>query len=274
MRKAPETVLLVDAGNTRVALGLAVGSRLLRRRLYMPTRGCGRSAIRAAIKGLAAGRRLDGGILACVAPSVSQQWMAEMSAAAGTVVAVRPGMKLDIEFDYPAIETLGADRMINASEAARTYGAPVIAADFGTAVTFDVVSKNKVFLGGVILPGWDLFGEYLAVKTERVPCVSAEEYRLFARKREPLSVGRNTKEAVCAGMFFGWRGMVKEIVSAIKRELKTRAVPVCITGGAASYVGAALDIPNVVVDATLTLRGLARAYQLNKPSSASGSAMR
>lgn len=260
----PETVLLADVGNTSVSLGLAAGSKLLRRRIVLPTHGCGRSAIRAAIMGLAAGRKLDGGILACVVPKVSQQWMAEMSAAAGNILAVQPGLRLDVELDYPDVETLGADRMVNASEAARRCGAPVIAADFGTATTFDVVSSGNAFIGGVILPGWPLMGEYLASRTARVPAVTAGDFRKFLKSGEHAAIGRNTVDAVCSGMFSGWRGIIREVVAAIRGDSRARKAALCVTGGFAPLAVAGLDIP-FVMDLNLTLRGLARIYRLNKP---------
>jgi type III pantothenate kinase len=103
---------------------------------------------------------------------------------------------LGVGIDYPKPETIGADRLANAAAAVALYGSPAIVVDFGTAVTFDVISAAGDYAGGVIAPGLNAMTDYLHNRTALLPRVSL---------REPhRAIGRSTVEAMRSGAIHGY----------------------------------------------------------------------
>lgn len=161
---------------------------------------------------------------------------------------VGPGLDLGIGIGYPCPEEIGADRLANTVACFHLVGAPAIVVDFGTAVTFDVLSEAGDYLGGVIAPGLPAMTDYLHEKTALLPRVELAE--------PPRAVGQSTREAMLAGAVFGYRGLIREIVSQIRREAfgGSRCLLVA-TGGHAELIGAGLPLFDRI-DPLLTLRGL------------------
>ena len=151
-----------------------------------------------------------------------------------------------IRLDYPRPETIGADRLADAVGAVARYGAPVLVMDFGTALTAAVVTKDRVWRGGVIAPGFPLMRDYLFERTAKLP-------RMKIGSGRAPKIGRSTEEAMRFGALVGYRGMVREIVAELKRNFKTRFKLVA-TGGFARWVLKDLDLP-FDIDPTLTLYG-------------------
>ena len=215
-----------------------------------------RRDISARIPKLMRGRNVVGAVIASVAPRVNIIWQSvlERCCEKGRVIWLNHKAKLGIPLTYPRPETLGADRLANACAAAALYGAPVIVADFGTAVTFDVITAKDGFIGGIIAPGIPLMFSYLSEKTALLPGIQPGPVRNM--------VGKNTHEAVRLGALWGYSGLVKSILGNLKTGLKGQKVKVCATGGYATWVlkGAGLRIP---VDPLLTLKGLGRIFELN-----------
>jgi type III pantothenate kinase len=153
---------------------------------------------------------------------------------------------LGMGIDYPEPEKIGADRLANAVGVLARHGAPAIVIDFGTAVTFDVISAEPAYCGGVIAPGLGAMSGYLPQKTALLPSIELEE---------PASaIGKSTEHAMQVGAVFGYRGLVREIIGKIRAELA--GMPKIIaTGGDAELI--AKGLPEIqAVDADLTLEGL------------------
>jgi len=153
---------------------------------------------------------------------------------------------LNIALDYPKPETIGADRLADAAGAVARYGAPVLIMDFGTALTAAVVTRDRVWRGGVIAPGFPLMRDYLFERTAKLP-------RMRIGSGRAPKIGRSTEEAMRFGALVGYRGMVREIVTELKRNFKADFRLVA-TGGFAKWVLKDLDLP-FVIDPTLTLYG-------------------
>jgi type III pantothenate kinase len=153
---------------------------------------------------------------------------------------------LGLGIDYPQPQEIGADRLANAVGVLTRHGVPAIIIDFGTAVTFDVVSAAPAYCGGVIAPGLGAMSGYLPRNTALLPIIQLEE---------PASViGKSTVHAMQAGAVFGYRGLVKEIISQIRSELFGRA-KIIATGGDAALI--ARGVPEIdIVDPDITLDGL------------------
>jgi type III pantothenate kinase len=156
--------------------------------------------------------------------------------------------RLNVRIDYPRPHTIGADRLANAVAVTELYGTPAIVIDFGTAVTFDIVSGGAAYIGGVIAPGLEAMTNFLYHRTALLP-------RIWLR--EPRSaIGKTTRDAMLVGAVVGYRGLVEEILGRIIAEkFRGKRVHVVATGGYADLLAA--KIPEVhAVRQNLTLEGL------------------
>jgi type III pantothenate kinase len=164
-------------------------------------------------------------------------------------------LKLGVAIDYPEPQSIGADRLANAAAVADLYGCPAIVLDFGTAVTFDVISERRSYVGGVIAPGLEAMTNFLYQRTALLPRLSLKEPK--------RAVGKSTIEAMRSGAVFGYRGLVREILARIRAEQFARKkVVVVATGGYARLIAGVL--PEIgVIRPHLTLEGLRIVGNLN-----------
>ena len=173
---------------------------------------------------------------------------------------VAPGVKTGINIRYDNPRELGSDRIANAVAAYELYGGPCIFIDFGTATTFGVVDKEGSFLGGTICPGIKLSSEALVTGTAKLP--------RFELNRPDSVIGRTTLSNLQSGMFYGYVGLVRNIVRKIRQELGEDAYVVA-TGGMALMIA---DESNVIdkLDGLLTLKGLRLIYERNRTEGEKG----
>lgn len=242
-----KTTLVIDIGNTSTSLAVARGLKLsnIQRTPSMEPALRLRTVPERAV-------------IASVKPGVNPRWVWFLKGqGVKEFLWVSCQTNLGIPVSYPKPETIGADRLANACEAAAVYGAPVIVCDFGTALTFDIVKKKEGYVGGIICPGLPLMFDYLAEKTALLPHIKPV--------KTTHVLGRSTEEAMRIGAHLGYLGMVKEILAQLRKELGHH-VKVCATGGFAGWVFEGWDHP-VPVDPQLTLKGLARIALLNDPDS-------
>jgi len=164
-------------------------------------------------------------------------------------------LKLVVGIDYPAPESIGADRLANAAAVAALYGCPAIVVDFGTAVTFDIVSARRNYIGGVIAPGLEAMTNFLYQRTALLPKLSLKEPR--------RAIGRSTIGAMLSGAVFGYRGLVREILARIRaEEFPRKKLHIVATGGYARLIAA--QLPEITaVRPHLTLEGLRIIANLN-----------
>ncbi len=233
--------LLVDVSNSFTKLAFASTKRLgATERIRTPSLKA--SALQKVIRRQAVAR-----IVVC---SVVPQKNALIRNAAGRipVTFVNARSALGVGVDYPQPRTIGADRLANAAAVAELYGCPAVVVDFGTAVTFDVVSAERCYIGGVIAPGLEAMTSYLFNKTALLPKLTLSEPR--------RAVGKSTRAAMMSGAVFGYRGLVKEILTKISREAFGRKkARVIATGGYARLI--AEKMPEIdAVHPHLTLEGL------------------
>ncbi len=162
--------------------------------------------------------------------------------------------RLGVGIEYPKPRSIGADRLANAASAAVFYGTPCVVVDFGTAVTFDILSAEKKYVGGVIAPGLEAMTDYLHQRTALLPKISLIE--------PPGPIGKSTKHAMLAGAIYGYRGLVKNILAEIRAKLGTRPFKVVATGGYAELIAA--GVPEIAeIHPNLTLEGLRLIGSLN-----------
>jgi len=240
-------ILLVDIGNTNTHLGLANERRVVRCWEF-PTRDVmRRPRLRLA--------KVSGAIIGSVVPAA----VGPMQRAVRRTYGVEPLLvshKLDlgIGIRFPRPEQIGADRLANAVSIALRHGAPAIGVAFGTALVFDIISARAEYLGGVIAPGLAAMTDYLYQKTALLPKIKLHEPK--------QAIGRSTIEAMEVGAVVGYRGLVREILAAVRRELGAKKPVVVGTGAYARLIAARL--PEIArVDDKLTLEGLRIIYLRN-----------
>ena len=169
-------------------------------------------------------------------------------------LVVRAGVKtgVRIRMDNPA--EVGADRIVDAAAAHHLYGGPVIIVDFGTATTFDTVSREGDYLGGAIAPGLSTAAESLYIQAAMLPRVELT--------RPERAIGTNTIAAMQSGLVFGYVGLIEGIIARIQQELGEKA-KVVATGGYAELIAKETSVIDVV-NTDLTLIGLRLIYLMNQ----------
>lgn len=231
-------LLLVDAGNTAVKFASVARAgakpELLR---SVPTSELTASTAKRASAGM------KSAVVCSVVPSVSR--ILKRAFPAAKFIGPRTPLGFRTSADR---RTIGADRLAGVAGAHARYGGNVLVVSFGTAATFDVLDARGVHRGGAIAPGWKIFAGILSGRTEQLPRTSAGKPRRL--------IGRNTREALAAGVSGGYAAMVSQLVAGMKREAKTDKLRVMFTGGDAGLV-AELTGLEVVTDPLLTLRGIA-----------------
>lgn len=244
-------VAVIDVGNTSTAIGLW-SDGAVSRVSHIDGGVRARSEDCAAALRKAARGGIDGAMLASVVPAVNAAWKRlvrrELGCDLPRVSCDRP---MDVSIDYPEPRTIGDDRLADACGGVRRYGAPLIIADFGTALTFDVVTRDRRYIGGAITPGLPLMTDYLYERTAQLPRVTL--------KGECPSIGRSTMEAMRIGAQIGYQGIVREITSYLRRSQRERFRLVA-TGGYAGWALAGSGLA-YTVDPTLTLYGIGCIYE-------------
>ena len=241
-------ILLLDIGNTHTHVGLADECRV-RHHFDLPTAGwfAGPAGIEK-LRREVGQRPIAGAAVCSVVPRATQLARRAVRRLWGQdALTVTPRHLPGIGVNYPRPATIGPDRLANAVAVRHHYGAPAIVIDFGTAVTFDVLDARSNYVGGIIAPGLAAMTDYLHEKTALLP-------RIRIREVDRV-IGRSTGEAMRIGAVRGYRGLVRELLAALRRELGSRTVHVVATGGYARLMAAGL--PGIqAVDPLLTLEGI------------------
>lgn len=238
----PHRFLLVDNSNSFTKLALSDDDRILQRR-KLPTPALSDDSLTKTLRGW----KFDRAIICSVVPK-KLKLLVDFLHNQVPVLTLSSKLDLGIGIDYPKPASIGGDRLANAIAAAELHGAPAVVVDFGTAVTFDVLSADRKYVGGVIAPGLEAMTDYLHQRTALLPKITLAE---------PVSViGRSTKEAMLAGAVHGYRGLISQILTEIRAELKAgKKLHIVATGGYADLIAAKLPaLKNVNPD--LTLEGL------------------
>ena len=240
-------LLLFDIGNTNTHVGLANDRRVVKQ-TNIPTAGWFNGTAVKLVRKFSGHATLDGVALCSVVPHATPLvhqttrvlWKLN-------VFELTPKTLRGMGIDYPKPDTIGPDRLANAIAARHRFGAPVVVLDFGTAVTLDVVNRAGNYAGGVIAPGLAAMTDYLHEKTALLPRIKIREIK--------TSIGKSTEEAMLVGAVHGYRGLVRELIGELRRELKVKRLPVVATGGYAKLM--ASKLPEIsAVEPNLTLEGL------------------
>ncbi len=240
-------ILLFDIGNTHTHLGLADGKRVIKQTDISTLAWLGGGAA-AQVKKFIGAAKIDGAVLCSVVPRVTPRVKRFVRATWKLdALELTPTTIRGVGIDYPKPKSIGPDRLANAVAAKFHFGAPVVVVDFGTAVTFDVVNSKGDYVGGIIAPGLAAMTNYLHEKTALLPKIEIREVK--------SAIGKSTEHAMLVGAVHGYRGLVRELIGQLKRELRVKKLPVVATGGYAKLIAAKL--PEIsAVEPDLTLEGL------------------
>src|SRR5437868_4795367 len=214
--------LLIDISNSFTKLAFASPTRLSRT-FRIRTRDLSVAYVSRLLKE----RNAESVVVCSVVPDKNRA--VATAARSRQLLWLTASINLGVGVEYPVPETIGADRLANAAAVAVLYGCPAVVVDFGTAVTFDIVSERKCYIGGVIAPGLEAMTTFLYQRTALLPELSL---------KEPTSaIGKSTAAAMMAGAVYGYRGLVREILQRIKAERFARQkLKVVATGGYASLI--------------------------------------
>jgi len=247
-------ILLLDIGNTHTHLGLANARRVVRQ-MNVPTRAWFTGSAAAVVKRFVGGAALDGVALCSVVPKATPRVRrAVRQLFRHECLELTPKTLVGVGIDYPRPTSIGPDRLANAVAVRHLFGAPAVVVGFGTAVAFDVVNRAGNYAGGIIAPGLSAMTDYLHEKTALLPRIKIRDVRAV--------VGKSTQEAMLIGAVHGYRGLVRELIGQLKRELRAPRLPVVATGGYAKLMAAGLPEITAVLP-TLTLEGLRLVWLAN-----------
>lgn len=170
---------------------------------------------------------------------------------------VGPGIKTGINIKYDNPKEVGADRIVNAVGGFDKYGGPLIIVDFGTAITFDVISRCGDYLGGIITPGIKIATDALFSKTAKLPKVEIA--------KPDRVIGKNTINSIQSGIVYGYAGLIDSIIERIIDEMKVEKedMKIIATGGFANLISSE-SIYIQGIDGLLTMEGLRIIYERNK----------
>jgi type III pantothenate kinase len=253
-------LLAVDVGNTQTVFGLFEDDQLRADWRVATRREVTGDEIGLLLRALFDERGLEseevhGVIVSSVVPDLNATMAEAMRRfCRAEPLFIGPGVKTGMPILYENPHEVGADRIVNAVAAVARYGTPIIVLDFGTATTFDVVSRDGEYLGGVIAPG-------LAISAEALFERAARLHRVDLR-RPPRVIGRTTEQSLQAGLFLGYASLVEGLVARIREELGEPA-KVIATGGLAASFAPAVGCFDAV-DPGLTLEGLRRIWERNQ----------
>lgn len=233
--------LLIDNSNSRTKFALASETHGPELVGWLPTREISPKTLDESLSKIG----WQASVICSVVPDkrqILESWLTQR----GPIHILGAHSPIECRIDYPQADQIGADRLANAAGVVSMGKIPAIVIDFGTAVTFDVISSQAAYCGGAIAPGLGAMSAYLPEHTALLPQIEPREPR--------NAIGKTTEEAMQSGAVYGYRGMVKEILRKLSLEMDGKP-HVIATGGDAALISAGVcEIDEV--DPMITLQGI------------------
>ncbi len=252
-------LLAVDVGNTQTHFGAFRGEELVEHWRFATVRKSTADELGAALSSLLELRGyrfedLTASIVSSTVPQLEPEWT-EMAQRylRHQMHAVGPGTRTGMAIRYDNPREIGADRLVNAVAIRERFGGLAVCVDFGTATTFDVVSRDGDYLGGSLMTGIEISLEALSDRGARLPKIDLAPPRTV--------IGKNTIDAIRSGVVYGYAGAIDAILRRLFDELEERG-EVIATGGLAHLVVPYTEEIDEVDD-LLTLTGLRLLHERN-----------
>lgn len=239
-------LLAIDIGNTNISLGVFKVERLLKR-YRIPTN---EKTYFKHLKRIFREYKIKDAIACSVVPESTRILDRELTKILGAKPKITGSSVLvPIKNLYRIPRQVGQDRLVNAYAGIILYGTPLVVIDFGTAITFDVISRRGEYLGGMILPGLQISLDALSNRTALLPRVKLAEPKEF--------IGRDTKNSMISGVVYGFASLANELTLHIKKIIgkKTKIIG---TGGDIELINRYCSFNQL--DKDLTLKGLNFVY--------------
>jgi type III pantothenate kinase len=252
-------LLVVDVGNTQTHFGTFEGERLLEHWRFATVRQSTADELGAALSNLLELRgmrldQLDASIVSSTVPQLGPEWTEMAERYLGHQMrVVGPGIRTGMPIRYDNPREIGPDRLVNAVAAYERLGGPCIVVDFGTAVTYDPVSTEGEYLGGIIFPGVEISLEALTERAAALPKIDLIAPRSL--------IGKTTIDAIRSGIVYGYAAQVDGIVARLREELGAEAAAIATGGLAHVIVPFTSSIDSI--DDLLTLTGLRLLHERN-----------
>ena len=243
-------ILAIDIGNTIIHLGLMKGTRV-KKRFILETHANPQvlSKQLSVILRKVQSSKISRAAICSVVPAKTKSVETCIKKVLGlSSVVIGRNLVVPLTNRYRNPKQVGQDRLVGAYAALKMYGAPAIVIDFGTAITFDVVSAKKEYLGGIIVPGIRLSAESLFNKTALLPRIKIQCPRSL--------IGRDTQTSILSGLFYGYGALSSGLIERISQSIKGKP-KVIITGGHLKLVERFISRQVHVVDPDLVFHGLA-----------------
>jgi len=240
-------LLAIDIGNTNISLGLFRNERLLSR-YDIPTK---QISYLPDFKKIFNKNKIDDVIICSVVPKSTIILKKELKKLLDKKpIIIGKDIIVPIKNLYRKPKQVGQDRLVNAYAGAKIYSTPLIVVDFGTAITFDVISKHKEYLGGMILPGLEISLDVLATRTALLPKIKLNKPKEF--------IGRDTRNSMLSGIVYGFAALTDNLAERIKNRIG-KSAKVIGTGGNIQLIGKYCK-SIYKIDRDLTLKGLNLIY--------------
>jgi len=256
---ASGVLLVVDVGNTQTHFGTFEGTELTQHWRFATVRESTSDELGAKLANLLALRglrfeALEGSIVSSTVPQLGAEWRQVGETYLGhRMLVVGPGIKTGMPIRYENPREIGADRLVNAVAAYERVHDACVVVDFGTAITFDPVSHDGEYLGGVIAPGVEISMEALTERAAALPKIDLVPPRSV--------IGKTTVDAIRSGVVYGFAGQVDGIVRRLREELGPETTTIATGGLASSIVPYTEQVDEV--DDLLTLTGLRLLHERN-----------
>ncbi|MBU1997913.1 MAG: type III pantothenate kinase [Candidatus Omnitrophota bacterium] len=241
-------LLAIDIGNTFIALGLFHKKRLIRKyTILTPEKNYSLK-----LRNILLRHKVNNALICSVVPKATKKMATILKRAnLKKILILGKNLTVPIKNLYRNPKQVGQDRLVNAYAAIILYGAPVIVIDSGTAITFDIISAKKEYLGGMILPGLDISLDVLAQRTALLPRVKPAYPKEF--------IGRDTQSSILSGTVYGFANLIDGMVKQIKNRIHGNPI-VLGTGGNIKLLGKYCRQINKI-DTELTLKGIYQVFQ-------------
>jgi type III pantothenate kinase len=252
-------LLVVDVGNTQTHFGTFRDGELHEHWRFATVRVSTADELGAALRNLlelrdVAMSDISSSIISSTVPSLGPEWGAMAERYLGhEMLVVGPGLKTGMPIRYDNPREIGPDRLVNAVAAYARVGGPSVVVDFGTAITYDAISADGEYLGGIISPGVEISLEALASRAAALPRIDVTAPRAL--------IGKTTVDAIRSGIVYGTAGQVDSIVRRLRDELGPETHTIA-TGGLSGAIVPFCDCIDLVDD-LLTLTGLRLIHEKN-----------